>query len=96
MGARYAVNDDLRLAGNLFFVDAVKAPNPSNPFVSRRVDPYLRLDLNAEYEFWEDRALVTVGVKNLLDPDHYEGGTLFINDAEVPRTVFVEFRMQIK
>lgn len=96
VGARYAVSDDLHLAGNLFFVDAVRAPNPANPFAPRRVDPYLRLDLNAEYEFWQDRASLTVGVKNLLDTNHYEGGSLFINDAEVPRTVFVELRMHVK
>ena len=96
VGARYAVNDDLRLSGNLFFVDAVKSPNPANPFVPRHVAPYLRLDLNAEYEFWEDRASLTVGVRNLLDSNHYEGSTLFLNDAEVPRMVFAEFRMEIK
>jgi len=96
VGARYTINDDLRLGGNLFYVDAVKSPNPANPFVARRVDPYVRVDLNAEYEFWDDRASVTVGVKNLLDPNHYEGSSLFLNDAQVPRTVFVEFRVHIK
>ncbi len=96
LGARYAVNDDLRLAGNLFYVDAVKAPNPGNPFVPRRIDPYLRLDLNAEYEFWNDRASLTVGVKNLLDSNHYEGGTLFLNNAQVQRMIFVELQLRIK
>lgn len=95
LGARYAVNNDLRLAAHLFYVDGVKAPNPANPFVPRRIDPYLRLDLNAEYEFWKDRASVTVGVKNLLDTNHYEGSTVFLNDAEVPRMVFAEFRLHV-
>ena len=96
LGARYSVSDDLRLSGHLYYVDAVKAPNPANPFVSRRIDPYFRLDLRAEYEFWNDRASLAVGVSNLLDSNHYEGGTLFLNDAEVPRTIFAEFRLQIK
>lgn len=96
LGARYSVSDDLRLSGHLYYVDAVRAPNPSNPFNPRRVDPYLRLDLRAEYEFWNDRASFAVGVSNLLDSNHYEGGTLFLNDAEVPRMIFAEFRLKIK
>jgi hypothetical protein len=56
----------------------------------------LRLDLNAEYEFWNDEASLAVGVRNLLDPHHYEGGTLFLNDAEVPRMIYAEFRLHIK
>lgn len=96
IGARYKVNDDLRLSSHLFFVDAVRSPNPANPFVPRRVDPYLRLDLRGEYEFWNDRASVAVGVRNLLDENHYEGGSLFLNDAQVPRMFFAEFRMKIK
>lgn len=96
LGARYSVNDDLRLSSHLYYVDAVQAPNPSNPFSPRHIDPYFRLDLRAEYEFWNDRASVAVGVRNLLDSGHYEGGTLFLNDAEVPRTVFAELRFQIK
>jgi hypothetical protein len=77
-------------------VDAVESPTPSNPFVPRRIDPYLRLDVNAELEFWEDRGSLTVGVKNLLDSNHHEGSSLFINNAEVPRMVFVEFRVHLK
>jgi len=96
VGARYSVNDDLRLSSHLYYVDAVKSPNPANPFISRRIDPYLRLDLRAEHEFLDDRASIAVGVSNLLDSNHYEGGTLFLNDAEVPRTIFVEFRLRIK
>ncbi len=96
LGARYKINDDLRLSAHLHYVDAVKSPNPANPFGSRHIDPYLRLDLNAEYEFWNDRATLSVGVKNLLDSNHYEGGTLFLNDAEVPRMVFAEVRIKLK
>lgn len=96
LGARYKVNNDLRIAGHLFYVDTVNSPNPANPFGSRHIDPYLRLDLNAEYKFWNDQATLTVGVKNLLDDNHYEGGTLFINDAEVPRTVFAEVNIKLK
>ncbi|MFQ5430329.1 MAG: TonB-dependent receptor plug domain-containing protein [Phycisphaerae bacterium] len=96
LGARYAVTDDLHLASHLYFVDAVKAPNPSNPFLSRRIDPYLRLDLRAEYELWNDQASFSVGVRNLLDSGHFEGSTLFMNDAESPRMVFAEFRIRVK
>jgi iron complex outermembrane receptor protein len=96
IGARYVANDDLRFSSNLYFVDAVESPTPSNPFVPRRIDPYLRLDVNAELEFWEDRGSLTVGVKNLLDSNHHEGSSLFINNAEVPRMVFVEFRVHLK
>jgi iron complex outermembrane receptor protein len=96
VGARYSVNDDLRLSGHLHFVDAVKAPNPANPFVARRIDPYPRLDVRVEHEFTRDRLSVALGVNNLLDSGHYEGGTLFLNDSEVPRTVYVELRIRIK
>ena len=95
-GARYAVNDDLRLSGHLYYVDAVKSPNPANPFMARRLDPYIRLDLRVEHEFLDDRASIALGVSNLLDSGHYEGGTLFLNDAEVPRMLFAEFRLRIK
>ncbi|MFQ5489737.1 MAG: TonB-dependent receptor plug domain-containing protein [Phycisphaerae bacterium] len=96
LGARYSVNDDLRLSSHLYYVDATNAPNPANPFQSRGIDPYFRLDLRAEYEFWDDRASVAVGVSNLLDSGHFEGSTLFLNDAEVPRMVFAELRFKIK
>ena len=96
VGARYSVTDDLHLASHLYYVDAVQAPNPGNPFVPRHVDPYFRLDLHGEYEFWNDRASIAVGMRNLLDSGHYEGGTLFINDAEVPRMVFAEFRIRLE
>ena len=39
---------------------------------------------------------IAVGVRNLLDPNHYEGGTMFFNDAQVPRMVYAEFRMTIE
>ncbi len=96
IGVRYSPTADLHLSGHLHFVDATCAPDPGNPFAPRHVDPYLRLDLRGEYEFWDDRASIAVGVRNLLDPDHYEGGSTFFNDAEVPRMLFAEFRLAIK
>ena len=96
LGARYAATDDLHLSSHLYYVDTVKAPDPANPFFPRHVDPYFRLDLRAEYEFWEDRASVALGVRNLLDSGHYEGGTLFFNDAEVPRMIYAELRVSVK
>ena len=95
VGARYDATEDVHLSANLFWVDAVKSPNPSNPFLSQRIDPYFRLDMRGEFEFWEDRASISVGVRNLLDANHYEGGSLFINDAEVPRMVFAELRLNL-
>ena len=96
MGARYSPAADLHLSSHLYFVDAVTAPNPALPFLGRHVDSYFRLDLRAEHEFWNDRASIAVGVSNLLDPEHYEGGTTFLNDAEVPRMVYAEFRLVLK
>ena len=96
LGARYSPTEDFHLSSHLYFVDAVEAPNPVNPFVPRQVDPYFRLDLRGEYEFRKDQASIAVGVRNLLDANHYEGGTLFLNDAEVPRMIYAEFRLAIK
>jgi hypothetical protein len=64
--------------------------------VPRQVDSYFRLDLRAEREFWNDQASIAIGVKNLLDSNHYEGGTLFLNDAEVPRMFYAEVRLAVK
>ncbi|MCP4591938.1 MAG: TonB-dependent receptor [bacterium] len=96
VGARYDVTDDLHVSSHLYFVDAVSAPDPSNPFIPHHIDSYFRLDLRGEYEFLDDRASFAVGVRNLLDSGHYEGGSLFINDAEVPRMVFAEFRLHLE
>ena len=96
IGVRYSATDDLHLSSHLYYVDAVTAPNVDFPFIARNIDPYLRWDLRAEYEFWKDAASVAVGVRNLLDDSHAEGGTLFLNYAEVPRMVYAEFRVQIR
>ena len=96
IGVRYDPTDDLHLSSHLFYVDAATSPSPTNLFLKRKVDPYLRLDLLAEYELWHDTASVSLGVRNLLDSNHYEGGTLFLNDAEVPRMIYAEFRISIK
>ena len=96
VGARYSPTDDLHLSSHLYWVDFVKGPNPSLPFISNRIAPYFRLDLAAEQELWDDRASISVGVKNLLDSGHFEGSTIFMNDAEVPRMVFAEFRLTLQ
>ncbi len=96
LGARYSPTDDLHLSAHLYYVDAVTAPNSTNPFLHRHIDPYFRLDLRAEIEFWQDRAALAFGVRNLLDGHHHEGGTLFLNDAEVPRMIFAELRVTLK
>ncbi len=96
IGARYSATDDLHLSSHLYYVDAVTAPNVDLPFIHRNIDSYLRLDLRAEYEFWKDDASFAVGVRNLVDDSHAEGGTLFLNYAEVPSMVYAEFRVQIR
>ncbi len=95
VGARYSPTDDLHLSTHLYFVDAVTAPWVDMPFWHRKIDPYWRLDLRGEYEFWDDKAALSVGVRNLLDSNHAEGGTLFLNYAEAPRMVFAELRLRI-
>ncbi len=95
VGARYSPTDDLHLSNHLYFVDFCKAPNPSLPFMPSRINPYLRLDMRAEYELWDDQASIAVGVRNLLDGGHFEGSTMFLNNAEVPRMVFAEFRLAL-
>lgn len=95
-GARYSPLADLHLSSHLYYVDAAEARNPVNPILRRHIAPYFRLDLRAEYEFWKDQASVAVGVRNLLDPNHYESGTTFLNDAQVPRMVYAEFRFTVR
>ncbi len=96
VGVRYSPTPDLHLSSHVYYVDASFAPNPANLFHPRHQAPYVRVDLRGEYEFWNDQASIAVGVRNLLDPDHYEGGSTFLNDAEVPRMFYAEFRMAIK
>jgi len=96
VGVRYSANEDLHLAGHLYYVDEVKAPRADFPFVSRSIDDYFRLDLSAQCEFWDDSASISFGVRNLLDNYHPEGGTAFMSFAEVPRMAYVEFRYHIK
>jgi iron complex outermembrane recepter protein len=96
LGARYDPLEDLHLSSYLYYVDAVEAPDSRLPLITRHIDRYFRLDLRAEYEFWKKKASVAVGVRNLLDPSHYEGGSVFMTDAEVPRMVYAEMRMTFK
>ncbi|NLE59043.1 MAG: TonB-dependent receptor [Planctomycetes bacterium] len=96
IGARYNPIEDLHLSAHLYYVDAIRSPNPTNPFMPRHIDAYYRLDLRAEYEFWKDRASIAVGVRNLLQANHQEGSDLFINEAEVPRMVYAEMRMTFR
>jgi outer membrane receptor for ferrienterochelin and colicin len=95
IGSRFSPTQDLHLSSNLYWVDATEAPDSTWMVKPLRVDPYFRLDLRAEYEFWDDQAALAVGVKNLLDEGHYEGGTVFLHSAEVPRIVYAEIRMTL-
>ncbi|MEP0844978.1 MAG: TonB-dependent receptor, partial [Phycisphaerae bacterium] len=95
VAGRYQVTDDLNLSAHLYYVDAALSPDSSSLLGFRRVDPYFRLDLRAEHEFWQDKASLAVGVRNLLDPDHFEGSSKFFNSAEVPRMVYAELRIRL-
>jgi iron complex outermembrane receptor protein len=95
LGARYSPTDDLHLAGHLYYVDASAGPDPTTGLLRRSIHPYFRLDLRAEQEFWDDRASLAVGVRNLLDPSHLEGTSLFQPEAEVPRMVYAEMRIRL-
>ena len=39
---------------------------------------------------------MAVGGRNLLDGNHDEGGTVFLNDAEVPPRVYAEMRRRFR
>lgn len=95
LGARWDPMEDLHLSSHLYYVDTVWAPNSSMPFLPRHIPHYFRLDLRAEYEFWKKQAAVAVGVRNLLDSHHREGGTLFLHTGEVPRMIYGEIRFQL-
>jgi outer membrane receptor protein involved in Fe transport len=95
IGAQYDVTDDLHLSAYTYYVSGVSAYDGNNPLLPQRIPPYVRLDLRAEYEFWKKHASVAVGVRNLTDPNHPEGGTTFLNNAEVPRMVYAEMRMKL-
>lgn len=95
LGVRYDPTDDLHLSSHLYYVDHVSAPNPLIPFIRSNVPSYLRWDVRAEQEFWDDRASIAVGVRNLLDNHHPEGYSRFQNAAEVPRLVYAEMRIHL-
>lgn len=96
LGPRWSPTDDLHLSATAYWVDAVRAPNPTFPLVDRGIPSYWRLDLRGEYEFWNKRASVAVGVRNLLDSHHPEGTTIMLNNAEVPRMVYGELRIRFE
>jgi len=93
-GARYDLTDDVHLNGHLYFVDDVEAPNIRIPIFAHHIPDYVRLDLNAEFDFWKDRASLMVGVRNLTDSHHPEGASPSVTDAEIPRMVFAQVRIK--
>lgn len=94
LGARYQPLDVLDLSSHLYYVDTTRSPWGAFPLFDKGIRPYFRWDLRAEYRFWADRASVAVGVQNLLDPAHPEGGSVFSNAGEVPRIVYAELRLR--
>lgn len=96
IGARYRPTENLNLSSHLYYVDATQAPNGNFPSTTQDIDSYLRLDVLAEYEFSKKNGSFVVGVRNLLDKSHPEGGASGLDNAEVPRMVFAEIRLEIK
>ncbi len=96
VGTRYDAAEHLHLSSHLYFVDGIRAPIPAIPFIHTSRDSYWRLDLRGEYEFADDRGGLAIDVTNPLDSAHFEGASLFVNDAEVPQIFFVELRLTFK
>ncbi|MCK4342479.1 MAG: TonB-dependent receptor [Phycisphaerae bacterium] len=96
LGARYEPLDNLHLSSHAYFVDRVRTPNGDLPMAHRAIDQYVRLDLQAEYVFWDERAAFSLGVRNLLDTGHLEGGSSQLGMGEVPRMYYAQLRVALK
>lgn len=96
VGAQWDPVKDLHLSGHLYWVDSTLTPNADFQPLPRHVDSYFRLDLRAEYEFWEKRAALAVGVRNLTDPSHFETGSVAFVPGEAPRTIYAQLRLTFK
>lgn len=92
---RYDVSDFWHLSSQLYYVGGVNGKDPSIPFITSHVGSYVRLDLGIIHEFDGDDASIAFGVRNLLDPDHPEGVGTGLDSAEVPRSLYVEYRVKI-
>ncbi len=58
----------------------------NNEHPGERVDPYFRFDMRLGKTLWNDNAELAVGVNNLTDHFHSEGG-----ETEVPRLAYLQF-----
>ncbi len=96
IGVRYRQSENLNFSSHFYYVDAAQAPNGNFPSSIQDIDSYLRLDVMAEYEFSKKNGSLVVGVRNLLDKGHPEGGAEGLDNAEVPRMVFAEVRIELK
>lgn len=95
VGVQYDPIKKLHLSSYLYFVDDVWSVTGGNPISPTHIPAYYKWDLRAEYELTE-YASVAVGVQDLLDNHHPEGGSTSIDYAEVPRVVYGELRVRIK
>ena len=77
------------------FVDETSGQDPNLQFLPRHIPSYFRLDLQAEYELWDDRAAITVGVRNLLDSSHPGASSGSTDTGQVPRMVYAELRVRL-
>lgn len=94
-GTRYSPHEDIHLSGYLHFTGSTIGPNSDIPILPQKIGSYFRLDLRAEFDFWDDNASLAVGVRNLLDNSHPEGTSSFFATGEVPRMVYMEMRVKI-
>jgi len=90
VGATYSPFKDLHLSAHAYYVGPTHSVNTEFLWLPRHIPPYLRLDLRAQQDFWNNKAFFAVGVRNLLDPQHPEGTSMFLAPAEVPRLVYAE------
>ena len=95
LGIVWSPDDDWHVSTQLHYVDEVVAPNAGNRWDPLDVDGYMRLDVRSEHEFCDDKIAFAVGVRNLLDSLHLEGGTTFMDSTEVPRIFYAELRIRI-
>ncbi len=93
LGARWSPAEDLHVSSHLYYVSDVTADSAESPGSTNDIDDYFRLDLQAEYEFWNDRAALALGVRNLLDRQHPEGGSTAVDSGEIPRMIYAELRI---
>ncbi|MBW8035081.1 MAG: TonB-dependent receptor plug domain-containing protein [Planctomycetes bacterium] len=79
---RFYLDDKTTLNTRMFWTDTYGDSS------GNRIPRFLRVDFRLAKKIWDDNAEIALGVNNLTNGNHYEGGTL---GAEVPRIVYAQF-----